>query len=104
MPNPEEEIIEESIPIRGNLWGTQKASIACHYCRSQGNYDLTIKSTLGLTLLVSLGEGFRDTCIDITQVIGWPDLEDIVGDVRSDLGDKDPDKHEKQKRDEYEGI
>ena len=31
MSNLEEEIIEETTPIRGNLWETRKASISCQY-------------------------------------------------------------------------
>ena len=47
MSNLEEEIIEETTPIRGNLWKTRKASIACQNplglsSRETGRYDLQI--------------------------------------------------------------
>jgi hypothetical protein len=39
MSNLEEKIIEETTPIRENLWETRKASISCHYTPLPKGYD-----------------------------------------------------------------
>jgi hypothetical protein len=49
MSNLEEEIIEETTPIRENLWETRKASISCQNplrlsSRESGRYDLQMIS------------------------------------------------------------
>jgi hypothetical protein len=44
MSNLEEEIIEETTPIRGNLWETRKASISCHFLHFAQTEDIWLKS------------------------------------------------------------
>ena len=49
MSNLEEEIIEETTPIRGNLWKTRKASIACQDVFSRKSFYMEDRSKPRIT-------------------------------------------------------